>query len=313
MTFTVIDLYKLQIFTIVAQEGSFSAAAERLYITQSAISQHVKELEAQLGGKLFERGRRGVTLTVQGTILLGYARKILALVAQAEIAVTNVEQLPSGTVRIGATPGIAVYLAPEWVTHFRTRYPHLTAALQTGITAQVVQEVLSQHIDIGFVEGELENFQHARLGWLPLQEIEQHVIIGTKHPFWDRSDVELTDLNKQSFIMRPPNSHSRIWLDNILRLNNIAPTVGAEFDNLESIKRTVANGVCLTILPEYVVRQEIQLGVLRAVAIRHQPFKRTLKLLWDQETHFTPITRALFGLLQERFPIIARLLATQDA
>lgn len=304
-----IDLYKLHIFTIVAQEGSFSAAAERLYITQSAISQHVKELEAQLGGKLFERGRRGVTLTEQGIILHNYARKILALVAQAETAVTNVEHLPSGSVRIGATPGIAVYLAPEWVTHFRTRYPHLTAALQTGITAQVVQEVLSQRIDIGFVEGELENFQHVRLGWLPLQEIEQRVIIGTKHSFWDRLEVELTELNQQSFIMRPPNSQSRIWLDNLLRLNNITANVGAEFDNLESIKRTVANGICLTILPEYVVRQEIQLGSLRAVSIRNQPFKRTLKLLWDQEAHFAPITRALLSLLQERYPIIVRLLA----
>ena len=114
-----IDLNKLHVFNVVAQAGSFSAAADRLYITQSAVSQHIKELETGLGRQLFQRGRRGVRLTPHGEILQRYARDIFALVARAEAALTDVAHLSEGRVSIGATPGVAVYLAPEWIQRFR--------------------------------------------------------------------------------------------------------------------------------------------------------------------------------------------------
>ncbi|MBL8120019.1 MAG: LysR family transcriptional regulator, partial [Anaerolineae bacterium] len=133
-----LDLYKLHIFSVVAETGSFSAAAERLYMTQPAVSQHIKELEGGLGRTLFQRGWRGVKLTAHGEILQRYTGEIFALVAEAERALTDVEQLSSGRVRVGATPGVGVYLAPEWVQQFRSRYPQLTVALQTGVTASIV-------------------------------------------------------------------------------------------------------------------------------------------------------------------------------
>ena len=139
-----LDLYKLRIFVTVVQEGSFSAAAERLYITQSAVSQHVSDLEAGLGVKLFTRGRRGVTLTHPGQILLGYARQIFDLVVEAENAVADVENLEGGALTIGATPGVGVYLLPDWISSFRARYPRLTISTQTGITSEIISGILAQ-------------------------------------------------------------------------------------------------------------------------------------------------------------------------
>src|SRR5690606_38421729 len=104
-----IDFYKLRVFAVVAREGSFSAAAERLYVTQSAVSQHIKDLETGLGRPLFLRNRRGVTLTAHGEVLQRYARDIFALVAQAEAALTDVAELREGRVSIGVTPGVSVY------------------------------------------------------------------------------------------------------------------------------------------------------------------------------------------------------------
>src|SRR5512145_430713 len=148
-----LDLYKLQIFAVVVQEGSFSRAAEHLYVTQSAVSQHIKELEAGLGTTLFQRGPRGVKLTHPGEILYGYTRDIFALVAQAETALTDVEHLTSGRVSLGATPGIGVYLAPDWVQQFRAQYLQITVSLQTDITPHIVADVLGHRLDIGFIEG----------------------------------------------------------------------------------------------------------------------------------------------------------------
>ena len=126
----VLDLYKLQIFSVVVQEGSFSGAAERLYMTQSAVSQHIKDLETNLGVSLFQRGWRGVTLTPHGEILNRYASQILALVISAENALMNIDTLEGGRVSVGTTPGVGVYLAPLWVQQFREQYPQLTVALQ---------------------------------------------------------------------------------------------------------------------------------------------------------------------------------------
>jgi DNA-binding transcriptional LysR family regulator len=299
-----IDLHKLHIFAVVAQEGSFSATAERLYITQSAVSQHIKDLERDLGRPLFQRGRRGVTLTSHGEILQGFARDIFILVARAEAALTDVEHLTEGKVSLGATPGVAVYLAPEWIQRFRGRYPQLTVALQTGITDQIVNGVLAGRLDMGLIEGELDAYQDRRLGWRELEEVEQLVVVGTHHPWVGRQSIQLDELTGQSMIMRPPGSQTRTWLDGAFRTRRISPKVAAEFDNLESIKRSVSQGVCLTILPGYVVRSEVGAGQLAAVPIEGAPLRRTLKLVWAMDTFFSPVSQAFLQALSVDYPTL---------
>ena len=113
-----LDLHKLDIFATVARTGSFSAAAEQLLLSQPAVSQHVHDLEASLGTRLFARGRRGVTLTPAGVQLHDYTQAIFRLVAEAESAVTDVANLAAGQLAIGATPGVSVYLLPEPIQEF---------------------------------------------------------------------------------------------------------------------------------------------------------------------------------------------------
>lgn len=302
-----LDLYKLQIFLTVVQEGSFSAAAEKLYMTQPAVSQHMKELETSLGRALFQRGWRGVQLTSHGEVLRDYSVKIFDLVAAAEGALIDVEKLTSGRISIGATPGIAIYLAPDWVQQFRALYPSLTVALQTGVTSQVVSQVLGQHIDLGFVEGELDDQPSPRLGSLILEEVEQQVVVGFKHPFWERSSLSVDDLRGQSMIVRQANSHSRAWLEENLHRHGIDPVIGAEFDNLESMKRAVTVGACLAVLPPYVVQAEVKQKLLHAISVNEKPFKRSLKLVWDTNIPFSAISRAFLSKLSERFPTLHTL------
>ena len=305
--FTMLDLYKLQIFSAVVQAGSFSAAAEHLYITQSAVSQHIKELESSLGRPLFQRGWRGVKLTPHGENLNRYTIEIFELVAKAENALIDVNQLTSGRVRIGATPGIAVYLAPDWVQHFRSRYPQLTVVLQTGVTSQIVSDVLGQHLDIGFIEGEYDHVS-PHLSSLVLEKIEQQVVVGFKHPFWEYSTVGIEDLRDQSLIVREVNSQSRIWLEETLYQNHINPRIGAEFDNLESMKRAVSLGRCLAVLPPYVVQTEVEQHLLHMIPINGRPLTRSLKLIWDSNVPFAPITHAFLAELSQSYPVLNELL-----
>lgn len=307
-----LDLYKLQIFSAVVQEGSFSAAAERLYITQSAVSQHIKELEASLGRQLFQRGWRGVTLTQHGEILNRYTAQIFDLVAQAENALVDVNQLSSGRISIGATPGVGVYLAPDWVQQFRSRYPQITVALQTDVSPEIISRVLGRHLDIGFIEGELNEHGAPNLASVVLQEIEQKVVVGFKHPFWEYDQVSVADLQNQSMIVREANSQSRIWLESTLRHHHIEPLIGAEFDNLESIKRAVALGRCLAVLPAYVVQAEVDQHHLHMIPVTEKPFVRSLKLIWESGMPFAPITLAFLTELSRTYPALHQVLATHN-
>lgn len=302
-----LDFHKLRIFLTVVQAGSFSEAGHRLLMTQSAVSQHIKELESSIGRRLFERGWRGVRLTAYGEVLNKYASQIFALIHEAETALTDVEKLVSGRLSIGATPGIGVYLAPEWVQRFRASYPQLTVALQTGVTASIIADVAAQRLEIGFIEGELDSAAHAEMIVLELQKIEQHVVVGAKHPFWERQSLPLEALNGQSMIVRQPTSQSRIWLDRALQQHGISVSIDAEFDNLESMKRSVAMGTCLAIMPPYVVQNEIEQGTLRMLPIVGAPLTRRLKLIRSAHAPITPIMRVFLADLSQQYSALRPL------
>ncbi len=300
-----LSTHKLDIFTRVVEEGSFSRAAEQLLMTQSGVSQHMRDLERSLGVRLFSRGRRGVQLTAAGHTLYGYAVRIFALMAEAESAVVDVRHLAAGQVIIGATPGVSIYLLAEQIHGFRLRYPNLTVGLETKITSEIVEDVLAQRLDGGFIEGELDAAAAGPLGVHELQVIDQYVVVGRRHRLWGRDQIALRELDGETFIMRQPRSQSRIWLDETLNRHGVRPRVGAEFDAVESIKRAVAGGGALTILPEYAVRDELRYGVLHAVPLTGSPLQRTLKFIWDDRRHLTPICRALLAHLVAAFPALA--------
>jgi len=302
-----LSLYKLEVFNAVVENGSFSAAADRLFMSQPAVSQHIHDLEVSLGIRLFDRGGRGVTPTAQGLVLYDYAQQIFKLLAEAENALVDVEHLESGQTTLAATPGVSVYLLPDWIGTFRARYPRLSVSLQTGITSQVITDVLAHRADAGFVEGELDDSPPARLGVLDLEVVEQYVVVGPKHAWWERERVPLPALAEQTMIVRPPRSQSRIWLDAVLDRHALHPRIGAEFDNLESIKRSLMAGSCVSVLPGYVVRHDIELGLLHTVAVEGAPLQRTLKLLWDKDRSFSPITRALLRHLRDDLPSLVTL------
>jgi DNA-binding transcriptional LysR family regulator len=302
-----LNLYKLEIFAEVVQSGSFSAAAEQLLMTQSGVSQHIQDLEASLGTQLFVRGRRGVTLTSSGQQLYTYTEQILRLVAEAENSVANIEQLAGGQIRVGATPGVGVYLLPEWIQSFRQRFPKLTVTLQTDITPRIIEAVLARKLELGFIEGELASDADRLLGIHLLQEMEQFVVVGPKHPFWNRSGLVITELEGQTLITRQAESQTRVWLDQMLQQYSVRPRIGAEFDNVESIKRSVINGPSLAILPEYAVHAEQAFGVLRIIPLAGKPLTRTVKLIWDKRRFFSPLVYSLLQHLYACCPTLAHL------
>lgn len=292
-----LDFHKLYIFLQVAKAGSFTAAAERLLMTQSAVSQHIADLEAMLGSELFERSRRGATLTETGLVLQDYAKRIMALTEEAQAAATNVHNLAGAQLKLAATPGVGVYQLPDWIVSFRGRYPNVSVSLETDITPKVIAAVQGGAADLALIEGEID----PTLGGLaiqPLQEVEQWLVVGRQHPWWGRATVEIGELNGQNFITRQKSSRSRQWLEEALRRHGVQYGVTAEFDNVETIKRSVAAGPCVTILPEYAIRQEQAFGLLHALRVQGATLRRTLKAVRDATRYFPPPPQAFLNHLR---------------
>lgn len=302
-----LSLYKLEIFAAVVQSGSFSAAAQRLYMSQPAVSQHIQELERGLGTALFLRGRRGVSLTPSGETLYDYTQRILHLVLEAESEVTNVENLSEGQISIGATPGVSTYLLPDWLRGFGDKYPQLNVALQTGITTQNIAGVMEQMLDVSFVEGELEKIQRKGLGSLFLRPVSMLIVISCEHRWCGRASVTMDMLHDEPFITRQVGSRTRVWTDEILEAHSIKPRIVGEYDNQEAIKQAVMNNMGVAIMPDYAVERERAVNLLNTLSIENVELRREIKLLWDTNKPFSPVTRVLLLYLMERFPQLSQL------
>ncbi|GAB5493053.1 MAG: LysR family transcriptional regulator [Phototrophicaceae bacterium] len=304
-----LSLYKLEIFATVVQAGSFSAAAQTFPMTQPAVSQHIQDLENSLGTSLFIRGRRGVTLTSAGETLYDYTKRILLLVAEAESQVTDVENIASGQLTIGATPGVSTYLLPDWLRSFRESYPQLNVALQTGVTSKNISSVMDHQQDLAFVEGELDKVNRKGLGYMVLRPVTMLVVVGHGHEWSKRDSVVLSDLNSQPFIMRQSNSRTRVWVDTIFNQHHVKPKVVAEFDNQEAIKQAVMSNMGVTMLPDYAIEREMSAGLLRGLSIEGVQLQRELKLIYDATMPFTPVARVLLLSLAQLFPQLKTLVS----
>src|SRR5688572_12413276 len=147
------NLNHLSLFQAVAETGSVSAGAQRLHISQSAVSKQLGEFEKALGVVLFDRLPRGVRLTEAGVLLQGFANRLVATEAEADAAVRDFRRGVRGRLRIGASRTLGAYLLPGLLARFRRLHPDIEIALQVDNTASIENRLIASEIDVGFAEG----------------------------------------------------------------------------------------------------------------------------------------------------------------
>ncbi len=299
-----LNLHKLQVFVTVARVKSFTRAAEELLLTQSAVSQHIQGLEAQLGTRLFERSHRGVRLTRAGEVLLEYAQRILQLIAEAEEAVAATSERSASILRIGGTPIAAGCLLPGWIRTFRQAHPRQRVSLHTASTDQVVADLLQDRLDLGFVEGDWTPIPE--LDHLPLHNSELHLVVGPDHPWWGREQISIRELDHQLFIAFAPRSPVRGWEDELFQRFQVSPMVIAEFDDPEAIKRAVMEGMEAAILPCCVVQHEVEAGRLHRIPFQEQPLRHPIRLLRRRDRPLSRPAQAFIRSLIPQFPQLAQ-------
>jgi DNA-binding transcriptional LysR family regulator len=296
-----LSLHKLEVFIAVAQDGKISRAAERLFMTQAAVSQHIHDLEASLGVSLFARHSQGVNLTSAGQTLLGYAQNIIGTIAAAENALTNVENLKAGKLEIGMTPTAASFLLSDWLGGFRDHFPSIKVSVQTNITPVLEQALLEKQIDMAFVEGEVE--KTARMQVVELLETKILVAVGTTHPWAGRSSISIRELAEAPYLSRQDNSHTHNWTMGLFSKFGLTPNIVAEFDNPHDIQRAILQGIGVSLMPACLVCGDEIEERLRLLPVAELPdLRRSLKAIWLNDLPLKPIPRAFLDLLAQRYP-----------
>ena len=296
------NLKQLEAFARVAEAKSFSEAAKILYLTQPTVSAHVASLEKELGVCLLMRSTKEVSLTEEGEILYDYAMQMLELEQQIRERFGS-RKKEGAVLRIAASTIPSQYLLPEIMVRFRERYPGVRLRVMETDSAGAVEQILSRRADIGFAGTVLEEKQCI---YIPFYQDELVVIIPGEGLEGPESAAETAAwIRRMPVILREEGSGTRKEAQRLLRQMGIELSelnIVASIQNQETIKRSVRNGMGISILSRLAAEDEIRSGVLRAVPLGETGGKRNINLVFDRRSLHSTEAEKLIDLVKEMCP-----------
>jgi DNA-binding transcriptional LysR family regulator len=291
------NLNHLAIFHAVAQTGGMTLGAERLKISQPAVSKQVRQLERNLRVRLFDRIGRRVRLSQAGEILAAYARRLFALAHEAEEAMEDVRAVRRGRLAIGASTTIGTYLLPGVLAEFWRRHPGVELLVQVENTEQIHRRLAGHELDVGLTEGLVEDEE---LEAEVFHRDELLLIAAPGHRLAGRPRVPLSALREEPFILREPGSGTRAVEERALARLRLPIRAVMALGSTEAIKRVVAEGVGLAIVSRLAVGSECAAGTLAVLPVAELPIYRPLRLVRRRGRRDGPALQAFCAVLREK-------------
>jgi LysR family transcriptional regulator, low CO2-responsive transcriptional regulator len=283
------DLRDLQVFLSVARHLNFTRAGEEVNLSQPSVSVRMRQLERDLGSKLFEQLGKKIALTEAGKLLVPHAARVIAAMDDARTAIDGQQGLERGSLRIGASTTPGMYLVPHTIAHFKKRYPKIEINLAVKDTLQIEEGVIRNEFDFGFVGGHLAGDEVAVAPWL----IDELVLIVPRgHRLASERSVKPKDLANEQFILREQGSATRAVVAAHLRKCRIEAEAVMEMANPESVKRAVQSGLGIAFISAFAVETELQAKTLFAVKVQDLQIRRELKIVYRKDKHLSPAARA---------------------
>jgi DNA-binding transcriptional LysR family regulator len=258
------DLPRLRVFQAVADSGSFSKAARALYLSQPAITQHIRALETELGVPLFDRLGRRTTLTPAGASLAQHVPQILGMVRAAEAAAREAGGEASRTLRLGVSETLATYVLPPLLGDLQHRLPDTELRLTVGDSAELLIALLNNDVELAFW---LREASHPQLEQTELASEPLVWVLPPGDPMGRAPGLPARAFLDRRLILRERNSAARRVIQALLERENAFPSDVLEMDNLEAIKRAVEVGFGVSIAPRSAVQREMQAGTLSVVPV----------------------------------------------
>lgn len=289
----------LKVFCDLVDMQSFSLAAERNFITQSAVSQQIRALEDKFKRRLLERvrGRREVRLTPAGEIFYREAKNVLASFDQMQESMRGLVGTISGTVKVATVYSVGLHELPAKVREFMTKFPSVKIDLEYSRTTRVVRDVLNGTIELGVIA-----FPEARRGLtiVPMPGARLVLICPPNHEFAGRKKIKAKELDGRDFVLFERDIPTRKATDKILKSRGVEVKKAAEFDNVETIKRAVEVGFGLAIVPHPSVMDEEKNSQLAVIQLVEKDWVRPVGIIYRSDRTLSLAAKKLLQLLENK-------------
>jgi DNA-binding transcriptional LysR family regulator len=289
------DIGQLEVFLSVAQEKSFSRAAEALHRTQPAVSQAIRRLEAQLGEPLFDRSSKDGTLTAAGKVLLDFAQQMMNLRHHAHSAIRELRDLHRGKLTLSANEYTVMGLLP-FIPTFRTRHPHIKIEVKRSLASRIPTEILGRDVEIGVVTFRPSD---ASISSLPVTTDELALIVAPDHPLANRQTVSVRELGAETFIAHNVPSPYRERVVKTFEKYRTPLNISMEMPTLEAIKRMVENEMGVALVPRLTAKTEIERGLLAGITVKEMRLERKLHLIYRKGASLSHAAKAFLRVARE--------------
>jgi len=271
-----LENFRLKVFRAVAEHLNFHKAAEQLFLTQPAVTLQIQALENDLGVRLFDRAGGKISLTAQGTILLGYANKVAQLVAEAERELDGGDGKVSGELPLGVSTTIAQYVLPRLLGAFLQEHPHVQFSLHSGNTSQIVQFLLKGKVSLGLIEG-----PSRERGVRTEPFMEDELVLITPRSY-ESDQLSRAQFVQSNLLMREHGSGTRHVIEKALekagfKLKSFRKVM--DLDSTEAIKSAVEAGLGVAFVSRWAISKELELGTLKLANVAGLRITRQFTLI----------------------------------
>lgn len=291
-----LNLHQLRIFQAVAQQRSYSRAAEVLFLSQPGVSLQVKALEKSVGLPLFEKVGRNLRLTEAGHELMTYSERIFALLDETQLVLEELGGAKRGTVKVAASTTAGIYIVPAALGAFHRENPKVKLTLDVVNRFTVQERLLNDEVDMA-VMGLIEDAHDLEVAEFVPNELV--VIASPRHPLAEASQIPLEELSSEIFLLREAGSGTRTDVERLLLNKGVQVHIGMELRSSGAIKQAVAADLGIGVMPLRALELELMAGRLVVLDVVGFPVDRHWSLVRRSGRHLSATAQALWEFLLE--------------
>ena len=288
------ELHSLKVFQTVANEKSFSRAAEKLFRTQPAVSLGIQRLEAELGERLIDRSGKELLLTDAGKIVFDFSRRFENLELEMSNALAEMRDNSAGVLIVGANESTSLYLL-QHIVNYRRLYPKVKVRVRRSLSSKIPGQLIDGELELGVISYDPRD---ERLHSQVIYTDHLAFVVSPEHRFAQRGAVSISELGMETFIAHNVVSPYREIVLREFQRHRVALNMDVEMPTVETIRLMVARNEGVAFLPKMCVEQEIEKGLLCEVRIEELTVERKVHLVTPKRRALSHAARAFLEVVK---------------
>jgi len=292
------DLRQLEIFSKVVELGSFSKAADAVFLAQASVSERVANLENMVGTKLLDRLGRQIVPTRAGELLYKHALLMLDMKRTATLEIQDFLGLKRGEIHMGGSTIPGEYILPGVIKNFREKYPLMSIALTISDSREIENRVLEGNLELGIIGSKSV---HRALLSNELWQDELVLAVPARHRWAKKKEISIKEISKEPFIMREFGSGTLKIMEDYLRASGVGGIkdleIAARFGTSTAVKEGIKTGLGVSILSARALSTELKTGIIKVLKIKGLSMSRKFYLVRDKRRTMSPLCQAMIDFL----------------